>query len=87
MSNLVIAEQIAARFKNASQIESLRRGDPTERAAEMTEWMCSEGWARIVELVRQQEWGTLEQALLRLDSDELRCACQWAAIELARLEP
>jgi hypothetical protein len=87
MSNLAIAEQVAALFKNAAQIETLRRSDPTERAAEMTEWMCSEGWARIVKLVRAQEWGTLEQALLRLDSDELRCACQWAAIELARLEP
>ena len=87
MADEELAEQAAACFENASQIERLRRSDPTERAAEMTEWMCSEGWARIVELVRQQEWGTLEQALLRLDSDELRCACQWAAIELARLEP
>jgi hypothetical protein len=87
MADMGMAEQVAACFENATQIVDLRRSDPTDRAAEMIEWLCSEGWRTLVELVRSQQWDTLQEALERLNSEELCCACRWAAIELARLEP
>jgi hypothetical protein len=63
MSDEELAEQAAACFENASQIERLRRSDPTERAAEMVEWMCSEGWRRMAAFARAHEWDVLQEAL------------------------
>lgn len=78
-------ENAVALFGNAAQIVDLRRDEPTERSTELVEWLSSMGWARLVALVRSEDWETLWATLEALEIDAARTAMRWATIELARL--
>jgi hypothetical protein len=79
-------DKAVALAANATQIALLRRDDPTERSTELVEWLSSEFWARLVQLARGAEWGTVVATLEVLDIETARTAMEWAVVELARLQ-
>ena len=80
-------EIAVALFANAHRCAALREEEWTERAAELVEWLSSQGWAALVALHRAEEWDRLAATLAALDAETLRTACRWAVVELSRLEP
>jgi hypothetical protein len=77
---------IAAMWLNAGAIAELRRDAPTERSAQLTEWLSSEGWRRLIALVRSEQWERLSATIDALEVEAARTAIRWAVIELSRLE-
>jgi hypothetical protein len=80
-------KQVLALFENAHLIAVLRRDEPTTRAAEMEEWLLSEGWSRLVRFARGAEWDIVLATLEALDVEAARTAMAWCVLELSRLEP